>query len=118
MSREFGIYPTTHEPKLYWGARAIITQGYVDIPWDRKSFDGDKESPDCDDFFDWINSVALPKLNDAAEKRVWGGEIKLSLDSEHGCFHCEADTKESGGYLYIGCWTTEKMDKGGIDIEN
>ena len=108
MSREFGIYPTTHEPKLWWGARAIITQGYIDIPWNRQNFDGDRESNDLDDFFYWINNVAIPDL----EKRVKSYDTKgVKFDSQHGCFHCEADDRTSGGYLYIGCWTTEAMDK-------
>ena len=112
MSREFGIYPTTHEPKLWWGARAIITQGYIDIPWDRKSFDGNRESSDLDDFFYWINNVAMPEVNKLVNSRKYNGKkVELSFDSEHGCFHCETSERNSGGYLYIGCWTTEAMDK-------
>ena len=108
MSREFGIYPETHEPKFYWGARAIITRGDIDIPWDRKSFDGDRESPDVADFFDWINRTAMPKLSMKVDNYDTKG---ISFDSEDGRFHCEADDRNSGGYLYIGCWTTESWDK-------
>ena len=107
MARDFGIYPENREPKLWWGARAIITQGYVDIPWDRKNFDGDKDSPELDDFFSWINNVAMPKVEGCVETRKWGYGIKLSFNSEDGRFHLEADTKESGGYLYIGAWTND-----------
>lgn len=110
MARDFGIYPENVTPKLWWGARAIATnRNYgIDIPYDRQNFEGDKDSPDKDEFFYWLNNVAIPELN----KRFRNYEtMKISFESESGCFHCEADDRSSGGYLYIGAWTTEAMDK-------
>ena len=70
--------------------------------------EGDKDSPDKDEFFYWINNVAIPELN----KRFRNYEtMKIRFESESGCFHCESDDRSSGGYLYIGAWTTEAMDK-------
>ena len=110
MARDFGIYPENREPKLWWGARAIATNRKygLDIPWDRQNFEGDKDSPDKDDFFYWLNHVAIPELDNRFKKY----ETKeISFDSENGCFHCEADDHDSGGYLYIGAWTTEALER-------
>lgn len=113
MSRDFGIYPENREPKLWWGARAICSRDYgLDIPWDRQNFDGDREHTDIDEFFHWINTVAIPKLNEIV--KGYQGTKNIRFDSENGCFHCEADDRCSYGYLYIGCWTTEAMDKEGM----
>lgn len=100
MSREFGLYPDGKEPDAWWGARAIITERRIDIPYDRKSFDGDKTK--ADDLFAWIESTAIPEL----DKRVKKYDTKrVVFDSDCGRFHCEAEDRDSGGYLYIGCWT-------------
>lgn len=109
MSREFGIYPENRNPKLWWGARAIASKKYgLDIPWDRQNFEGNEDSSDKDDFFHWLNNTAIPEL----DKRVKSGKLtNISFDSEGGCFHCEADDRNSYGYLYIGAWTTEVIDK-------
>lgn len=104
MSKEFGIYPENITPKMWWGARAIITRGQFDIPYDRKSFDGD--SSDTDDFFFWINNTAMPKVIELVQKR---DTKEISFDSEGGRFHCEAADRDSGGYLYIGCWTAKEF---------
>lgn len=106
MSREFGIYPTDREPTLWIGCRAIITNRNLDIPWDRWSNDikyaGGKE-----DFVWWINNVAIPKI----EQKVRSGEKKFEFFSESNLFYCEADDRNSGGYLYIGFGSTEKYDE-------
>ena len=107
MSREFGIYPNNITPTMWWGARAIATDRKygIDIPWDIQNFDGDKEHPNKAEFFQWLNEVAIPKI----DKIFKGYEStkNISIDSEDGCFHCEADDRSSGGYLYIGAWTTD-----------
>ena len=110
MAREFGIYPNNITPTMWWGARAIATDRNfgIDIPWNRQNFEGDRMHPRNDDFIQWINYTVIPELN----KRLKNYDTKrISIDSEDGFFHCEADDRSSGGYLYIGAWTTEKMDK-------
>lgn len=111
MIKGFGIYPETHEPKMWWGARAIATDRKygIDIPWDRQNFEGDREHPDKDEFFHWLNKVAIPELDRRFKK--YESTKAISFDSENGCFHCEAADRDSYGYLYIGAWTTEAMDK-------
>ena len=101
MQHKFGIHPFT-TPKLWWGARAIANRNGIDIPWDRQNFEGDKAN--ASDFIQWINDIAIPAL----DKYVKKGQTKgIVIDSDDGVYHCEADDESSGGYLYIGVWTTE-----------
>lgn len=107
MARDFGIYPDGIIPKLWWGCRAIATDRKhgLDIPMDRQNFDGDKDSPDKNDFFDWLNHVAIPEL----DRRFKNYEnVNIEFDSKDGRFHCAADEYSSGGYLYIGAWRKHK----------
>lgn len=105
MNYRFGIYPKNETPKLWWGARAIITKYGLDIPRDRQNFEGDKTSDDLDDFFWWINNCAIYQIEESIKK---GKTKNISIESDAGCYHCEADDHNSGGYLYIGAWTTGK----------
>ena len=36
---------------------------------------------------------------------------RFYFESESGFFYCEADERNSGGYLYIGFGSTEKYDE-------
>lgn len=105
MSREFGIYPESREPLLWIGCRAIITGGIFDAPWDRWSTDI-KYREGKADFVWWINNVALPKIEDGVRK----GRKKFLFDSENGLFVCEADDRDSCGYLYCGFYSSKKYD--------
>ena len=105
MSREFGIYPTNREPQLWIGCRAIITGGRFDVPWDRWSNDIKYESGK-EDFVWWLNSTAISEI----EERVRKGERRFRFESENGLFACEADDRNSGGYLYCGFYSTQKYD--------
>ena len=103
MSREFGLYPTNREPQMWIGCRAIITEKRFDVPYDRWSRDIKHEDRD---FIKWINNVAIPKINAGLKdgrKAFWFG-------SEDGRFACEADDKDSGGYLYCGFYSTRRYD--------
>ena len=86
MGKDFGIYPTDRTPKLWIGCRAIITDGRLDIPWDRWSgelcFSDGKPA-----FIEWINNVALEECN----KRIKKCCKKFSFISEDGLYCCEAD---------------------------
>ena len=106
MGKDFGIYPTDRTPKLWIGCRAIITDGRLDIPWDRWSNDIKYESGK-DDFVWWINNVAIPRINEGLKN----GIKKFRFGSESKFFICEADDKNSGGYLYCGFYTTQKYDE-------
>ena len=106
MSREFGLYPTNREPQLWIGCRAIITRREFDVPWDRWSNDIKYESGK-EDFVWWINNVAIPKIEDNLKE----GRTKFWLGSENDLFVCEADDRNSGGYLYCGFYSTEKYDE-------
>ena len=106
MSREFGIYPTNRKPLLWIGCRAIIQNKKLDIPHDRWSTDIKYENGK-EDFVWWINNVAIPKI----EVGLKQGRTKFWFGSESGFFTCEADDRDSGGYLYCGFYSTENYDK-------
>ena len=106
MSREFGIYPKNREPQLWIGCRAIITERRFDVPYDRWSTDIKYENGK-DDFVWWINNVAIPKI----EVGLRQGRTKFWFGSESGFFTCEADDRDSGGYLYCGFYSNENYDK-------
>lgn len=106
MSREFGLYPTNREPKMWIGCRAIIIGKKLDIPYDRWSADIKYESGK-EDFVWWINNVAIPKIEAGVKK----GRKAFWFGSESGLFVCEADDKDSGGYLYCGFYSTKKYDE-------
>ena len=106
MSREFGIYPTNREPQLWIGCRAIITERRFDVPWDRWSTDI-KYKSGKEDFVWWINNVAIPRL----EADVKGGKRHFQFSSESGYFICEADDRDSGGYLYCGFCSSKEYDE-------
>ena len=119
MARDFGIYPDDITPKLWWGARAIATDRKhgIDIPYDRQNFEGDKDSPDKKDFFDWLNNVAIPEL----DRRFKNYEnVNIEFDSDDERFRLVADDRSSGGYLYIGAWMklTWKCKFCGCEIPN
>ena len=105
MGREFGIYPKNREPQLWIGCRAIITDRIFDVPWGRWSEDVKYDSG-RDDFVWWINHTAIPIIGDGLKK----GVKKFYLESENGLFVCEADDRNSGGYLYCGFYSSEKYD--------
>ena len=111
MSREFGLYPANREPQLWIGCRAIITGGKLDIPYDRWSTDI-KYASGKDDFVWWINNVALAEI----ERGLKEGRKKFWFGSENGLFTCEADDRNSGGYLYIGFYSSKAYDDMIVDI--
>ena len=102
----FGIYPENETPEMWWGARAIVSRDGIEILRDRQNFEGNREHENLNDFMWWLNNVAIPYVNICVkEKRI---TKNISIESETGYFHLEADDHNSGGYLYIGAWTNIK----------
>lgn len=92
--------------KMYWGARGAIRfskydlKRFLDLYPDRQSFVAD-DTHRKEEFVDWLNHHAIPYL----EKRVTDystSHIECSSKDDH--FHCIAEDRNSGGYLYIGAW--------------
>lgn len=105
MARDFGIYPDNREPVLWIGCRGIITKYGLDVPFDRWSSEF-KYQQGKDDFIWWVNNIALPMIDLKLRER----ETKFVFFSENNLFYCEADSKESGGYLYVGFGSTQEYD--------
>ena len=112
MARDFGIYPEQITPRQWWGARALLERDkkgwhFTLLP-DRQNYERSEgvTDTDHDDFFFWLSH----EMDAALQKRVHddyafrGNDILFTLDSQAGRFHCEARTRNSGGYLYIGAW--------------
>ena len=114
MSREFGIYPENITPRQWWGARALIEKEWGTGKWrfsllpDRQNYErqNDVSDTDKDDFFFFLSH----DMDDALQHLVAtsysfrNGSESFIFESESGRFHCEANPRNSGGYLYIGCW--------------
>ena len=105
MSRpEWGLYPQKFRPRIYWGARAIITSGVVDLLPDRQSFtthpsvDKDEKA----EFVAWLDKQALPYLNQRLKER---DTAHVEFASRYNRYLCIAEDRSSGGYLYIGAYT-------------
>lgn len=107
MSREWGIYPKNHEPRQWWGARAIIERGKMVLLPDRQNYESDgATSTDKEDMFWWMENVMDAALQEQCKLgKFCEWDDLFVLESESGRFHCEATPKNSGGsYLYIGVW--------------
>ena len=100
---EWGIYPENFTPSLYWGARAIITGGFVDLLPDCQSFQkADLVTDDeKDEFVAWLDNQALPYLNQRVKAH---DTAHIELSSRDNRYFCVAEDRSSGGYLYIGAY--------------
>lgn len=108
MSREFGIYPNDlpTPPTMWWGARALIEHTkngpQLTLLWDRQSSEFLDDSQKYG-FIDWINDYVIPFL----DKKVKEHDTKfVQCHNKEGTYCCVAEDRGSGGYLYIGAWST------------
>ena len=100
---EWGLFPEEAEnARIYWGARAIISKGYLDLLPDRQSFvvgedvtEGQKQ-----EFIDFINSTVIPFVEACVSRKVTKN-IHADCTEKRKIV---ADDRCSGGYLYIGAW--------------
>ena len=120
----FGLRaPEGKHPKYWWGARAIFTNKWttnynkrkksdpnmiqiveIDLLYDRQSYAG----PKSDEFTDWINKEALPRIKEWA-KGVFPSDRHMFEYSNNG-YHTIATPNGSYGYMYIGAWSTEEEE--------
>lgn len=109
--REFGIYPDDCMPRQWWGARAIVENrngkwSFALLP-DRQNYEKGSDVSDSDksDMFYWMETVMDAALKEKVQEYKFRVSDELFvLDSASGQFHCEASCRNSGGYMYIGCW--------------
>lgn len=106
---EWGIYPEGIVPRMYWGARAIITDGRVELLPDRQSFIA--EDGECrkakDAFLEWVNDKALPIVNYHVSVR---DTHHIDLTGVKEGYRLIAEDRGSGGYLYIGAYALRPED--------
>lgn len=106
---EWGIYPEDITPRMYWGARAIITDGRVELLPDRQSFmaeDGESKKAK-DAFLGWVNDKALPIVNYHVSVR---DTYHIDLTGAKEGYRLIAEDRGSGGYLYIGAYALKPED--------
>ena len=104
---EWGIYPEGVTTRLYWGARAIITSGEVELLRDRQSFHKQEDVTEAEqrDFMDWINHKALPIVNIHVRAK---DTAHIKLRSIYAPYYLNAEDRESDGYLYVGAYALQK----------
>jgi len=98
----FGLYPENEKISRYWGARVIFTNQRIDIPYDKKSFEG--EPIGSEDFIQWINKEFFPVLEHNKSSLYHDQSKHFYHSSEDDRFYGHACCNSSHGYLYIGCW--------------
>ena len=94
--------------KMFWGARGAIRYSRYSMTRDLELYP-DRQSFVADDtlykpaFVDFINYDLIPFLDRNVEHY---STKHIELHSEDGSFHAVAEDRSSGGYLYIGAWST------------
>ena len=100
---EWGLFPeAAKNARIYWGARAIISNRRIELLWDRQSFrreDGVSEE-ESNEFIKYINESVIPALNVEVKK---GRTECIKIMGAKNRF-VQAEDHSSGGYLYIGVW--------------
>ena len=103
LTLEWGIQPPILA-RAAWGARAIFKHGEIDLLWDRQDFQAISEE-DKQDLLNWVNSTALPGLRKMCKDGYWSTSEFMVTGKG---YVLKADTKKSGGYLYIGAWKVDE----------
>lgn len=95
-------YPET--PKAGWGARAILKNGTIDIPYDRQSTKG--EQPARRELGRLLNGGILKKVEKKIADLHYEYKLRSDVDEEHILFDSDkvrvvGNTNASYGYLYL-----------------
>lgn len=102
---EWGLNPIPESARGAWGARAILKQQYLDLLWDRQSFDQGKLSErEKDGLVNWINKTGLPKLRKHIVKNRWKNDSEEVFELNQDNYHLRASCRKSHGYCYISAW--------------
>lgn len=99
----WGIPTTDRNTVAWWGARAILKDGEIDVLPDRRSVWGNGETEVSKGFSDlvhWIDKKGL-KLVEKLDLNPREGKLHYIED---GKFRGLADTRGSCGYVYLGFW--------------
>jgi hypothetical protein len=88
-----------------WGARAILSQGYVDLLGDRMASLPEvpmEESEDKTALYTWMEEKAMPQIRKDAESIPGNDDMVYPIDDVR--FHARYGAQRSYGYLYITTW--------------
>lgn len=101
----FGLWSELKdETKVAWGARGIVKHGAVSLLHDRQDWKGDED--ERRDFSKVLNSGALPKAIEEAERLLRRGDMRsdkrklFTLYEDDQC-RIVGNTNASYGYLYL-----------------
>lgn len=95
----FGIDMKARGHEVWWGARAILSNGYVDVVWDRCQMVGGTDA-ERSALARWIDKVGMPAIRKLAKAMT--GDQDFEERFEQGGYFIVANPKRSHGYLYIG----------------
>ncbi len=92
----------------FWGARAIYTNGYIDLLPDRQRACED-DVPGKDEFFDWLNDEGLAEFQGVIDdcKPCQSSTSVFTYESDDGKYAVEGSPQGSHGYMYIVAWQQE-----------
>ena len=89
--------------RVYWGARAIYKDGFVDILWDRQSIDGlSKKQRHA--LAVWVNTIGLAGLKAELERQSVSPRDHKDVIYRQGGYIIIGNPRGSAGYLYMGSW--------------
>ena len=95
--------------RFYWGARAILASSgnedemhWIDLLWDRMTFKKSDEDDDPKEFFKWVETEGMKYMRKLAKDGHFDHSRAKRFRTGNAKYYIEADTRASGGYLYIG----------------
>lgn len=91
-----------HDAVAAWGARAILRNGYLDFPPDRRDMWFENHEVKGE-FVDWMESLGMPWLEDKAMNHC-RGNIEHLFFHDAAPYHIACNTNASHGYLYVIAW--------------
>lgn len=85
-----------------WGARAIITNHFLDLLADRMAFMPEDETRDKAALIKWLDKKAIPWMGKLVNRIGVTDDDTHALDD--GRFHLRCNARRSYGYLYVAAW--------------
>lgn len=104
----WGLTPPARK-HIAWGARAIFSQGYVDIVWDRTQMVGGTDEERAR-FSTFLAEFGVPELRKLVTKEKLDPRDRTTVSTQLGQWCIVCDPKASYGYLYIGVYPVDGVE--------